>query len=160
MSHTSLPPQGTTLATPGSHHCASNWGPTLRSHTEVIYKKYSWKFRKIQMWIQNSNPKFKIEIQILFFNKVTGLRPATLLKRNLWHRYFPVNFAKFLKAYFFKTPLDNCFFMKHIAIAGCSNSHWITNLSYKWQILKTSLNIHGVSLISHDLTSSIIHQKR
>ena len=33
--------------------------------------------------------------QILFFNKATGLRPATLLKKRLWRRCFPVNFAKF-----------------------------------------------------------------
>ena len=35
--------------------------------------------------------------QSLFFNKVAGLRPATLLKKRLWHRYFPVNFVKFLR---------------------------------------------------------------
>ena len=35
--------------------------------------------------------------QSLFFNKVAGLRPATLLKKRLWHRCFPVNFAKFLR---------------------------------------------------------------
>ena len=34
------------------------------------------------------------------FNKVAGLRPVTLLKKKLWHRYFPVNFAKFLRAPF------------------------------------------------------------
>ena len=34
--------------------------------------------------------------QSLFFNKVAGLRPATLLKKRLWHRCFSVNFAKFL----------------------------------------------------------------
>ena len=28
------------------------------------------------------------------------LRPATLLKKKLWHRCFPVNFAKFLKTLF------------------------------------------------------------
>ena len=33
----------------------------------------------------------------LFFNKVAGLRSATLLKKRLWHRCFPVNFAKFLR---------------------------------------------------------------
>ena len=33
----------------------------------------------------------------LFFNKGAGLRPATLLKRRLWYRCFPVNFAKFLR---------------------------------------------------------------
>ena len=29
-----------------------------------------------------------------------SLRPATLLKKRLWRRYFPVNFAKFLKTPF------------------------------------------------------------
>ena len=38
--------------------------------------------------------------QSLFFNKVAGLRPATLLKKRLWHRCFPVNFAKFLRTSF------------------------------------------------------------
>ena len=28
------------------------------------------------------------------------LRPATLLKKRLWHRYFPVNFVKFLRTPF------------------------------------------------------------
>ena len=36
-----------------------------------------------------------------FFNKVAGLRPAILLKKSLYHRCFPVNFAKFLRAPFF-----------------------------------------------------------
>ena len=36
----------------------------------------------------------------LFFNKVAGLKPATLLKKRPWHRCFSVNFAKFLR-----TPL-------------------------------------------------------
>ena len=31
----------------------------------------------------------------VFFNKVAGLRPATLLKKRLWQGCFPVNFAKF-----------------------------------------------------------------
>ena len=34
------------------------------------------------------------------FNKVAGLRPATLLKKRLWHRRFPVNFAEFLRTPF------------------------------------------------------------
>ena len=33
--------------------------------------------------------------QSLFFNKIAVLRPATILKKRLWHRCFPVNFAKF-----------------------------------------------------------------
>ena len=35
--------------------------------------------------------------QSLFFNNVAGLRSATLLKKRLWHRCFPVNFAIFLR---------------------------------------------------------------
>ena len=68
--------------------------------------------------------------QSLFFNKVAGLscirnkcgeirsissysvwrreRPATLLKKRLWLRCFPMNFARFLRTSFYKTPLDNC----------------------------------------------------
>ena len=38
--------------------------------------------------------------QSLFFNKVASLRPVTLLKKRLWHRCFPVNFAKFLRIVF------------------------------------------------------------
>ena len=43
--------------------------------------------------------------QSLFCNKVAGLRPATLLKMRLWHRCFPVNFAKFLRTPFFTEHL-------------------------------------------------------
>ena len=38
--------------------------------------------------------------QSLFFNKIAGRRPATFLKKRLWHRCFPVNFAKFLRTSF------------------------------------------------------------
>ena len=46
--------------------------------------------------------------QILFYNKVAGPEPATLLKKRLWHRYFPMNFAKFPR-----TPLNDCFSRIH-----------------------------------------------
>ena len=45
--------------------------------------------------------------QSLFFNKVSGLRAATLLKKRLWYKCFPVNFSKFLrnvKTSFYRTP--------------------------------------------------------
>ena len=38
--------------------------------------------------------------QSLLFNKVTDLRPATLLKKRLWHKCFPVNLVKFLRTAF------------------------------------------------------------
>ena len=39
------------------------------------------------------------------FNKVVGLRPATLLKQRFWHRYYLVSFVKFLRTPFFKEHL-------------------------------------------------------
>ena len=47
--------------------------------------------------------------QSLFFNKVAGLRPATLLKNKLWHRCFPVNFVKFLRTPFSCSTSGGCF---------------------------------------------------
>ena len=38
--------------------------------------------------------------QSVFLNQVAGLRPAISLKKRLWHRCFPMNFAKFLKTLF------------------------------------------------------------
>ena len=44
--------------------------------------------------------------QSLFFNKVVGPRPVTLLKKRLWHRCFLVNFAKFLRTSFLTEHLQ------------------------------------------------------
>ena len=38
--------------------------------------------------------------QSIFLMKLQASRPATLSKKRLWHRCFPVNFAKFLKTPF------------------------------------------------------------
>ena len=40
--------------------------------------------------------------QSLFFNEVADLRPATLLKKRLWHSFFTLNFVKFLRTPFYK----------------------------------------------------------
>ena len=37
-----------------------------------------------------------------------SLKPSTLLKRRLWHRYFSENFAKF----------KNTFFIEHLRVTG------------------------------------------
>ena len=42
----------------------------------------------------------KLLCRSLFFNKVAGLRRATLLKKLLRRKCFPVNFAKFLRTTF------------------------------------------------------------
>ena len=55
---------------------------------EVFYKTVLTNFRKF---------RGKHLTQSLFFNKV---RPATLLKKRLWHRCFPLNFLKFVRTPF------------------------------------------------------------
>ena len=49
--------------------------------------------------------------QSLFFNKVAGLRPATLLNKKTFASCVRVNFAKFLR-----TP----FFIEHLRTTACS----------------------------------------
>ena len=39
------------------------------------------------------------------------LRPVTLLKKRLWHSYFLVNFVKFVRTPFSRTPLGDCFYI-------------------------------------------------
>ena len=55
-------------------------------------KRCSQKFRKIHK---------KTTVPESLFNKVADPRPATLLKKRLWHRCFPMNFVKFLRTPFF-----------------------------------------------------------
>ena len=73
-----------------------------------IQKKYPFKFTiKIQkqplevLYKKGVLKKFaKFAGKRLYrnlLNKIAGLRPATLLRKRLRHRYFPVNFAKFLR---------------------------------------------------------------
>ena len=88
------------------------WASLFQNTCQVVK---CWVFQK-----QNEHfAKFtgKYLCKRLFFNKVAGLRLATLLKKRLWHRYFPglqlylkkrlwhrcfpVNFVKILKAPFF-----------------------------------------------------------
>ena len=57
----------------------------------------------------------------LFFNKVAGLRPATLLKRDSGTG-FPVNFAKFLRTPFL-TEYLRWLLLEHENIGGISNLH-------------------------------------
>ena len=71
------------------------------SRPEVFYKK----------GVLRNFAKFvgKHLCQSLFFNKVAGLRPATLLKKKLWHRCLPVNFEKFLRTPFLQNISGGCF---------------------------------------------------
>ena len=76
--------------------------------------------------------------QSFFFNKVAGLRPATLLKKGLWDRCFPVNFAKILRTPFFQNIFGGCFCA---TLSNMNNSkaflvgfyYWFQNSCYAQQ---------------------------
>ena len=85
-------------------YASSAWYPNLTLKMKnKIQIKYSNKCKSTRLeiiWKKGILRKFtkftgKYMCQSLFFNKVPGLRPATLLKKRLWHRCFPVNFVKF-----------------------------------------------------------------
>ena len=62
-----------------------------------------------------------------FFNKVAGLRLATLLKRRLWQRCVPVNFAKFLR-----TPFLQDTARRLLLYLIRSDYHKISRLYFHW----------------------------
>ena len=68
--------------------------------------------------------------QSLFINKVACLRPATLLKKRLWHRCFPVNFEKFLITPFYKTPLGDYFCLIFTSLSARNVASLLHRSSY------------------------------
>ena len=52
------------------------------------------------------------------FNKVTGQRPTTLLRKRLWNRCFPVNFATFLKTPFLQNTSGQLLLTQLLKMSG------------------------------------------
>ena len=73
--------------------------------------------------------------QSLFFNKVAGLRPATLFKKRLWYRCFPVNFVKFQRTPFLQNTfgrllLTNVLAFQYFALVALKQKGtlvWVKN---------------------------------
>ena len=62
--------------------------------------------------------------QSLFFNKVTGLRAASLFKKRLWHRCFSVNFVKFLRTPFLQNTSGRLLLHRKIVYSMLSKYVW------------------------------------
>ena len=67
--------------------------------------------------IKNAKPEVLCKKDVLknfakFTEKKTVPRPATLLKKSLWHRWFSVGFAKFLRTPFLQNTPGGCFCAK------------------------------------------------
>ena len=77
-------------------------GRLNRVLTETVVRRCSVKKLFLEI---SQNSQGKHLCQRLFFNKVAGLRLATLFKKSVRHRCFPVNFVKFLRTLFFTEHL-------------------------------------------------------
>ena len=91
--------------------CKSKWNEGKWVSLRLSKARSSHRRCSVRKGILKNFAKFtgKHLCQSLFFNKVTGLRPATLLKKRLWHRCFPVNFAKFLRTPFLQNTSGKLF---------------------------------------------------
>ena len=74
--------------------------------TSYCIHNWSWHVIIIKITHRTNCPEVFCKKVVLrkiakFTAKHLCLRPATLLKKRLWHRCFPVNFAKFLRTTFF-----------------------------------------------------------
>ena len=85
--------------------CQLRWAPDSVTN---IYRRSHRRF-SVRKDVLRNFAKFagKQLCQGLFFNKVTGFRPTTLPKKNLWHRCFLLNFENL----FYRRLLDYCFCM-------------------------------------------------
>ena len=93
--------------------------------SEAVVRRCSMK-----KYVLKNSSKFtgKQLCQSLFFNKVAGLRPATLLKKRLSHRCFPVNCPKFLRTRFLQNTAGRLLlevFLVHV------NKSWTENLIFR-----------------------------
>ena len=78
--------------------------------------------------------------QSLFFNKVAGLRDATLLKKRLWHSWFPASFAKFVRTPFIQKTSRRLLMKKIIFWQTCRNRGVCRAAAKKVLLLFTSSN--------------------
>ena len=68
----------------------------------------------------------------LIFNKASGLRPATLWKKRLRHKCFPVKFATFLRT----SPDNRCYLWKELQMACIVEVLYDIEGSVIWQYSK------------------------
>ena len=69
-------------------------------------------------------------------------RPVTLLKKRLWHRCFPVNFAKFLRNQFYRTaPPGDCIWMES-SIKWYISQHFTGSPYFTFVNSNSFLNYH------------------
>ena len=77
--------------------------------------------------------------------------PATLLKKRLWHRCFPVNFAKFLKTPFFTEHLWWLLLKHYLVLLSDNSFQAIFIQTFIWELLKQHLQTYYQRIISSNI---------
>ena len=113
----------------------SLWNETVSEITDVFYKtgvlrnftKFIWKHL---CWS-------------LFFNKVAGLRPETLLKRDSNTGVFRWILWNFLRTTFLQNPCGGCFFIKDLFLSiFCNEKMFQTNLFQPFSLTSSNMSFY------------------
>ena len=99
-----------------------------------------WSMNKI-IWIKKPCRKFPEQWNQRLRSR-RSLRPATLLKKGLWHRCFPVNFVKFLRTPFFTDYLWMTAFTNLNTIYRDVLKFWDMMAIIRWISLQFQLTIN------------------
>ena len=91
---------------------------------------------------QNFQENTCARVSFLIKLQASGLRPATLLKKSLWHRYFPGNFVKFPRTPFLTEHLWWLF------LFGKATNAWKKNSSKKLKSALFKKRADGSDMIS------------
>ena len=94
----------------------------------------------------------------VFFNKVSGMRPATLSEKRLQQRCFPVNFVKFLRTPFLQnTSRQLLLFVINLTVSFCkevlyiySNLLLLKNIGKNSQFWHLFISISWMHLIDQN----------
>ena len=114
------------------HHCYNSKAVARRNSTKKM-------FLEILQTLQED-----ICVKVSFFNKTAGLRPATLLKIRLWHRRFPVNFARFLKTPFIT---EHPWWLLLITVNISDVCFWFKFKGFKWFKSGISFSLKSLSSV-------------
>ena len=79
-------------------------------YTEAVIQRCSVKKMFLEI-SQNSQKSICARDSFLIKLQVLGLRPVNFLKKSLWHRCFPVKFAKSLRTPFLQNTHGGCFWL-------------------------------------------------
>ena len=96
---------------------------------------------------QNSHENTCVRVSFLMKLQILCLRPATLLKMRLWHRCFPVKFAKFLRTVFLQNTSGRILLrFQDLKLSILADLHFVKSvqiLSFVWSVFSCIRTEYG-----------------